>query len=124
MAAAALTWACLSLVATAASAQDLMPHMESCLDWSHVDGQWGAVNNCKEPTTIQFMVLTDGPVITRDIPVGNRFNSGTPEPIGGNAWMYTACAVGYTPSIRFVPENSDIIIPSHYHCIRQGRPDA
>lgn len=122
--AAALIWACLFPAAMTATAQELMPHMETCLDWNHTEGQWGAVNNCKEPTTIQFMVLADGPMITRDVPPGSRFNSGAPEPIGVNAWMYTACPVGYSPSIRFAPDNADIIIPSHYHCVRQGRPGA
>jgi hypothetical protein len=124
VAAAALAWTFLLSVAMPLSAQELLPHMESCLDWSHTDGQWGALNNCKGPTTIQFMVLADGPLITQDVPPGSRFNSGAPEPIGVNAWMYTACPVGYTPNIRFVPANADIIIPSHYHCVRQGRPDA
>jgi hypothetical protein len=124
MVAAALIWACLFPVATPVSAQELMPHMETCLDWSHSDGQWGAVNYCNAPMTILFMVLADGRMVTQDVGPGERFGSGAPEPIGTNAWMYTACAVGYSPSVRFAKDNADIIIPSHYHCVRQGRPDA
>ena len=124
MSVAALIWACLFPVVPSASAQDLLPHMESCLDWSHADGQWGAVNYCNAPMTILFMALPGGRMVTQDIGPGERFASGGPEPVGTNAWMYTACAVGYSPSVRFAQDNADIIIPSHYHCVRQGRPDA
>jgi hypothetical protein len=124
LAVAALISACLFPAATTASAQELMPHMESCLEWAHSDGQWGAVNSCNEPTTILFMWLADGRMITQDVSPGGRFSSGAAEPVGTNAWMYTACAVGYAPSVRFSADNADIIVPSHYHCVRQGRPGA
>jgi hypothetical protein len=124
LAAAALISACLFPAATAASAQQLMPHMESCLEWGESDGQLEAVNNCTAPTTILFMVLAEGRVITQDVPPGGRFGSGAPEPVGPNTWMFTACPVGYVPSVRFSTDNADVILPSLYHCLRQGGPGA
>jgi len=124
MVAAALIWAALFPPTTTASAQELMPHMESCLEWDGIDGQWGAVNTCNAPTTILFMVLADGRMITQDVSPGGRFSSGPAAPNRIGPWMYTACPIGYAPSVRFSAENADIIVPSHYHCVRQGRPDA
>jgi hypothetical protein len=120
---AALVSACLFPLATDASAQDLMPHMESCLAWDDTDGQWGAVNTCNAPMIILFMVLADGRMITQEVSPGGRFSSGS-KSTGIGPWMYTACPIGYAPSVRFSAENADVIVPSLYHCVRKGRPDA
>ena len=116
-----LIWAFPFPVTTEVSAQQLMPHMESCLEWDDSDGQFGAASDCKTSTTILFMALPDGRVIEQEVPPGGRFRSGAAQP---RIWMFTACPVGYVPNVQFSADNADIILPSLYHCLLQTRPGA
>jgi hypothetical protein len=119
MATAALISACFGPAATTASAQQPLAHMEACLEWGDFDGQFGALNICNKPTTILFMALVDGHVTASDIPPGGRFYSGIPKP---DVWLFTACPIGYAPSIRFSADNAAAILPSLYNCLIPGRP--
>ena len=101
-----------------------MAHMEACLEWGDFDGQFGAVNICNKPMTILFMTLADGQVTTQEVPSYGRFHSGAAKPVGTDAWMFTACPIGYVPNVRFSQDNADVILPSLYNCRRQGRPDS
>ena len=120
---AALILSCPAALATTASAQQVMAHMEACLEWDDLDGQFGAVNICIKPTTVLFMTLDDERVIEQEVPGGGRFNSGAAKPVGLDAWMCTACPIGYVPSVRFSAAHANVILPSLYNC-RQGRPGA
>jgi hypothetical protein len=120
MATIALISACCFPFASTVSAQQSMAHMEACLEWGDVDGQFVAHNICNKPTTILFMTLVDGRIIEQEIAPGGRFETGASNP-GPDAWMFTACPTGYVPSVRFSADNSDVILPSLYNCQR-GRP--
>ncbi len=123
MATAVLISVCFSSLTATASAQQSMAHMEACLEWGDFDGQFGALNICNKPTTILFMTLADGRITEQDVAPGGRFKSGAPQPVGTDAWMFTACPVGYMPSVRFSADNSGVILPSLYNCQR-GRPSS
>jgi hypothetical protein len=124
MAMTALILPCLALLTSTASAQQVMAHMEACLEWGDLDGQFGAVNICNKPMTVLFMTLADEHVTEQEVPPGGRFHSGAAKPVGLDAWMFTACPTGYVPSVRFVAANANVILPSLYNCLRQGRPGA
>ena len=51
------------------------------------------------------MAFGDQRVVERDVPPGGWFGAGA-EP---GAWMFTACPVGYAPSVRFAAENRTAI---------------
>ena len=119
MATAALISVCFAPGATAASAQQPMAHMEACLEWGDFDGQFGALNICNKPTSILFMALPDGPVTAWDVPPGARLDSGIPKP---DLWLFTACPIGYAPSVRFSAANAAPILQSLYNCLMPGRP--
>jgi hypothetical protein len=114
----ALTGVLLVLSAQGASAQQIKAHMEACTRWGQAGGEFGTHNSCDSPVTIQFMALGDQQVIERDVPPGAWFGTGA-----SGAWMFTACPVGYVPSVRFALENKDVILVSLYNCHR-ARPDA
>jgi hypothetical protein len=122
LATVALILSCLA--PRAASAQPVMAHMEACLEWGDLDGHFGAVNICNKPTTVLFMTLADEHVTEQEVAPGGSFNSGAPKPVGLDAWMFTACPVGYVPSVRFSAANANVILPSLYNCQQQGRPGA
>jgi hypothetical protein len=124
VATAALILPCLAPLTTIASAQPVMAHMEACLEWGDLGGQFGAANICNKPTTVLFMTLADEHVTEQEVAPGGHFNSGAAKPVGLDAWMFTACPVGYAPSVRFVAANANVILPSLYNCLRQGRPGA
>ncbi len=115
-------WACLFLAAASVSAQQTMAHMEACTEWDYFGGQMGTRNSCSKPIAILFMAFGDARVIAQDVPPGGHFNSGATEPDLANSWMFTACPVGYVPSLRFSTENATAILESLYNCQLPGRP--
>ena len=115
-------WASLFLAATSVSAQQTMAHMEACTEWGYFGGQFGTRNSCSKPITILFMAFGDARVVAQDIPPGGHFNSGTTELDLANSWMFTACPLGYVPSVRFSTENATAILESLYNCQLLGRP--
>jgi hypothetical protein len=114
---AALTVAAAS-AAPGAIAQSVRAHMEACTRWGHAGATFGTANSCDTPIVILFMTLGDQRVIEREVPPGAWF--GAPSDGG---WMFTACPVGYAPSLRFAVENKDAILVSLYNCLA-ARPDA
>jgi hypothetical protein len=110
----------LIVLANEVLAQPVKAHMEACTRWEYVGGEFGTLNRCDTPVTIQFMALNEGRVIERNVAPGDWFGSGTGDLPDG--WIFTACPVGYAPSVRVAPENKDTILVSLYNC-RPGRPD-
>ena len=117
-------WACFFPAMASVSAQQTKAHMEACTEWGYVDGQFGTHNSCSKPITILFMAFGDARVVARDVPPGGYLSSGTTEPDLANSWMFTACPLGYVPSVRFSTENATAILESLYNCHLPGRPGA
>ncbi len=115
-------WACLFPAAASVSAQQTMAHMEACTEWGYFGDQFGTRNSCGKPITILFMAFSDARVVARDVPPGGHFNSDATEPDMANSWMFTACPLGYVPSVRFSTENATAILASLYNCQLLGRP--
>ena len=122
MSARALLCLPLLLVAGMTQAQERppQPHMEGCLIWSITEGRVVARNECSRPFTILFMSLESGQKIEAEIAPRGWFESGVPA---GSTYMFTACPVGYVPSVRFALENETAIVDSLYNCV-SGRPNA
>lgn len=114
----------LLLLAAAGSAlaqEDSRAHMEGCLVWTG-QGAVGVRNECSRPIAFLFMTFDDEKVVTAELPPGGRFMTeaqwGDP---GG--FMFTACPVGYQPSVRFAIENKSAIGLSLYNCVG-GKPNS
>ena len=73
------------------------------------------------PTRFMFMSFDDGHVMQSEIAPGAWFD--TSRRAGAVEFMFTACPVGYIPSLRFAVENKGPISDSLYNC-QPGRPDA
>ena len=114
----------LSLLVLAGSASAQYPakaHMEGCLVWSAAKGSLAVRNECSRPMTFTFMSFDDGKVLQSEVAAGAWFDTGLR---GGEAgFMFTACPVGYVPSLRFAIENKGPISDSLYNC-QPGRPNA
>ena len=115
-----LSCALLILAAADAAAQPIKAHMEACTRWGYAGGAFGTYNSCDSAVTILFMALGDQRVVERDVPPGGWF--GTDADLSGS-WMFTACPVGYAPSVRFAAENKTAILESLYNC-QPTRPGA
>jgi hypothetical protein len=113
--------ALLLLSSSAAAQESVVAHMEGCLVWNAA-GTVTVRNECSRPLTLMFMDLGDSQVVTADIAAGARF--ATPSTWGQTrGFMFTACPVGWRPSVRFAPENQEPIRVSLYNCV-SGRPTA
>lgn len=115
-----LACVCLSLAAGDAAAQPVKAHMEACTRWGYAGGEFGTRNSCDTPLTMLFMGLGDQQVIEREVAPGAWFGSAADISHG---WIFTACPVGYTPSVQFSAKNKDTIMVSLYNCL-PARPDA
>jgi len=112
----------LLLLAASASAQyPAKAHMEGCLVWSADNGKLVVHNECGRPTTFMFMSFDDDSVVQSEVAPGAWFDTG--RRAGEGEFMFTACPVGYVPSLRFAIENKGPISDSLYNC-QPGRPDA
>jgi len=114
-----LSCAFLILAAADAAAQPVKAHMEACTRWGYADGEFGTRNSCDTPLSMLFMTLGDQRILEREVPPGAWFGSAVDISQG---WIFTACPVGYAPSVRFSAENKDVITVSLYNC-RPARPD-
>jgi hypothetical protein len=118
----ALPVGALLVAATAASAQQFpQAHMEGCLAWGESNGRIGARNECGRPLTVLFMEFDDPQKLEVDVAAGGWFDPGIA--VGGGSYMFTACPVGYRPSVRFALENKTVIVESLYNCV-PGRPNS
>lgn len=113
---------CVFLILTTAdvAAQPVKAHMEACTQWGYAGGEFGTRNSCDAPLTMRFMALGDQRVIESEVPPGAWFGSGADISHG---WIFTACPLGYAPSVRFAMDNKDVIMVSLYNCL-PTRPEA
>jgi hypothetical protein len=115
---------CLVLLVLAGSAAAQYParaHMEGCLVWGAARGNIVARNECSRPMTLKFMTYDDGKAVETEVAPGAWFDTGRRP--GEVEFMFTACPVGFEPSVRFAIENKQPISQSLYNC-QPGRPDA
>ncbi len=118
----ALALALLALAtASAAEAEpqeQVRAHMEGCLAWGG-PGNVAVRNDCPRPITLMLMNFADQQTVTTELAPGTRYTAAFEwNPVG---FMFTACPVGYSPSLRFAVENKDAISVSLYNCVA-GRP--
>jgi hypothetical protein len=111
----------LVLAGRAAAQYPAQAHMEGCLVWSVAKGNLVVRNECSRPMTFMFMSFDDGHVLQSEVAPGAWFDTGRRR--GEGEFMFTACPVGYVPSVRFAIENEKPIRESVYNC-QPGRPDA
>lgn len=117
-----LALAVLAAAASGASAQEsTQAHMEGCLIWNY-EGPVSVRNECSRPLTLLFMTEENPQATRTDLPPGGRF---TADAAWGQTlgFIFTACPVGYQPSVRFAFENKDTIGVSLYYCVG-GRPSS
>jgi hypothetical protein len=92
-------------------------HLEDCIEWGYRNGHYGAVNDCKESSSIQFMLINDERVIKGEVKPGAFFDTGlTGNQVSSSREMFTACPVGYVPSVPFSLKYQDEIRESRYNC--------
>jgi hypothetical protein len=106
--------------AAAAHAQErAIGHMEGCLVWNRA-GNVSVRNECSRPLTLMFMDAEAQQPQTAELAPGTRF---TADSVWGETggFMFTACPVGFRPSVRFAIENREAISASLYNCV-QGEP--
>ncbi len=110
----------LMLAGSAAAQYPARAHMEGCLVWGGLKGNIVAHNECSRPMTLKFMAYDDGKVVESEVGPGGWFDTGRHP--GEVEFMFTACPVGFVPSLRFAIENKQPISQSLYNC-QPGRPD-
>jgi hypothetical protein len=108
-----------AIAAPARAQESVRAHMEGCLVWN-AEGNVAVRNDCSRPLTLWLMNFADEQVVTADIAPGGRFTSAFAWGQSGG-FMFTACPVGYRPSLRFAIENKEPIGVSLYNCVA-GRP--
>lgn len=100
--------------------QTSVAHVEDCTEWRYRDDRFGAVNNCKDSSSIQFMLTKDQRVIEREVKPGEFFDTRlTRNQVEGSHWLFTACPVGYVPSVPFSLKYQDELQGSRYNCSRK-----
>jgi len=109
-----------AIAAPARAQESVRAHMEGCLVWN-AEGNVAVRNDCSRPLTLMLMNFADQQVVTTDIAPGERFTSAFAWGQTGGGFMFTACPVGFRPSLRFAVENKDAIGVSLYNCVA-GRP--
>jgi len=108
-----------AVVAMPAQAQEeVRAHMEGCLLWS-APGAIAVRNECGRPVSLMLMNFADQQTVAAELAPGGRFTS--PFDWSPAGFMFTACPVGFQPSLRFAIENKEAIGTSLYNCVR-GRP--
>ncbi len=105
-----------------AQEQQSRAHMEACVRWVHVDGQFLTQNSCDTAVSIQFMTLYDGHVIEKDVMPGGQFESGPVDSLKATEMMFTVCPAGYVPNVKFSRQNAEPISVSLYNCLPRARP--
>jgi hypothetical protein len=109
------------LAGGAAAQYPARAHMEGCLVWAVSKGNLVVRNECSRPMALMFMTYVDGRVLQSEVASGAWFDTG--RRAGDGEFMFTACPVGFVPSMRFAIENKEPISQSLYNC-QPGRPDA
>jgi hypothetical protein len=114
----------LPLLAQAQEERESRAHMEACVRWSAVDGQYLTINSCDTAISIQFMTLADGHVVEKDVMPGSQFESGPIDRTKPTDMMFTVCPIGYRPNVPFKLQNARPIQDSLYNCLPVGKPDS
>ena len=106
----------LAMATAAAEAQERrMAHMEGCLIWSR-EGNIATRNECSRPIALKYMDFDVQQIVTTELAPGARFTS---ESVWGQTtgFMFTACPLGFRPSVPFALENKEAIGVSLYNCV-------
>lgn len=106
------------MAATAEAQDEVRAHMEGCLLWSG-PGAIAVRNDCSRPIALMLMTFAGQQTVTTEVAPGSRYSS--PFEWTAAGFMFTACPVGFQPSLRFAVENKEAIGVSLYNCVR-GRP--
>jgi len=106
----------------AATQQSSQAHMEACTVWNYGGDQVGTRNDCDRPVAILFMAFSDQRIVEAEVPAGGWFDSGISAGVA-DGFIFTACPVGFMPSLRFSMENRVQIAESMYNCV-PGRPNS
>jgi hypothetical protein len=108
------------LQSAAISPQTSVAHLEDCIEWGYRSNHYGAVNDCKESSSIQFMLINDQRVIKGEVEPGAFFDTGlTGNQVSSSRELFTACPVGYVPSVPFSLKYQDEIQGSRYNCLKK-----
>jgi len=100
--------------------QTSVAHLENCIEWGYRNNHYGAVNECKESASIHFMLINDERVIKGEVEPGAFFDTGlTGNQVSSSRLLFTACPVGYVPSVPFSTKYQDEIQASRYNCIKK-----
>jgi hypothetical protein len=95
-----------------------MPHLEKCMMWDYREDRFGATNNCKETVAIQFMLMSTQRTDRREIKAGEVFDTGLSRgEIDDGGWLFTACPLGYAPSVPFLLKDGAVLLLSLYDCV-------
>jgi hypothetical protein len=100
-------------------AQALVAHVERCIAWDVREERLQAVNKCKRPAALMFMLFKDQRVVEAEIKPGAVFDTGVSREDAESDWMYTACPAGHAPNVPFSMQYKDAIGPSTYQCVRR-----
>jgi hypothetical protein len=111
----AMTMVMVVATATAEAQERRMAHMEGCLVWSR-DGSIATRNECSRPIALKYMDLDVKQTVTTELAPGGRFTS---DSIWGQTtgFIFTACPLGFRPSVPFSLENKEAIGVSLYNCV-------
>lgn len=111
---------------TPGAAQLSQPHSEHCTEWDYYEGQFGVKNTCDETIVIQFMVVVQFGADAGRRAVERQLTQGetllttlTRSQMARRQWMATACPVGHSSSVPFLPENFEAIRDGAYTCVSQ-----
>jgi hypothetical protein len=102
-----------------AISQNMRPHVEQCVQWSHHDSQPGVMNICDKTIVIVFILeRASGPELKTEQLVikGGHFHAD--KRLLRAPWRSTACPEGYVSSVPFDADNLDTIAASDYGCIK------
>jgi hypothetical protein len=111
---------------TPGAAQLSQPHSEHCTEWDYYEGQFGVKNTCDETIVIEFMVVVqfgaeaDRRAVERQLTPGETLlTTLTRSQMARRRWMATACPIGHSSSVPFLPENFEAIRNGAYTCVSQ-----
>jgi hypothetical protein len=101
---------------TAQGQERTAAHMEGCLVWNRPPGPVMVGNECSRTISLKFMDLETQKSQTVELAPGQRLTTDTEwgHPAG---FMFTACPVGFRPSVGFTVENKEPIAASLYNCV-------
>jgi len=103
-----------------AISQEMKPHAEQCIQWSHSHAQPGVMNICDKTIVIVFILeRASGPELKTEQLVikGGQFHAD--QRLSRTPWRFTACPEGYVSSVPLNAEYLDRIRASDYGCVKE-----